>query len=118
MYNYPLGGGHKIKKSGTVSKCYHKSFSYTFYNSNPVVARLASLFSASILPHTVPKILNLFPIIKLRGLVPNFYIHVPISDLYIPVPTTGPRQTDCGNIAHRYMNVEIGRQNTIILFRE
>jgi hypothetical protein len=34
---------------------------------------------------------------KLRGLVPNFYIHVPVNDLYIP-------------IAHRYMSVEIGNE--------
>ncbi len=40
---------------------------------------------------------------KLRGLIPNFYIPIYVSDLYIP--TIGPtiflqanRQTDCGNI--------------------
>jgi hypothetical protein len=40
---------------------------------------------------------------ELRGLSPNFYIHVSLSDLFIP--TIGPpiflqqnRQTDCGNI--------------------
>jgi hypothetical protein len=40
---------------------------------------------------------------KLRGLSPNFHIHVSVSDLYIP--TIGPpiflqqnRQTDRGNI--------------------
>jgi hypothetical protein len=32
---------------------------------------------------------------KLRGLVLNFYIHITVSDLYIP--TIGPRQTDPGN---------------------
>ncbi len=38
---------------------------------------------------------------KLHGLVPNFYIHVSVSDLCIPM--IGPRQTDPGNIyiAHR-----------------
>jgi hypothetical protein len=30
-----------------------------------------------------------FPEMKLRGLVPNFYIHVSVSDLYIP--TIGPQ---------------------------
>ncbi len=40
-----------------------------------------------------------FPEMKLRGLVPNS-IHVSVSSLYIP----------------RYMNVEIGRKNIIILF--
>jgi hypothetical protein len=34
---------------------------------------------------------------KLRGLVPNFYINVPVNDLYI-------------TIAHRYMSVEIGNE--------
>jgi hypothetical protein len=45
-----------------------------------------------------------FPEMKLRCLVPNFYIHVSVSDLYIP------------RVAHRYMNVEIGRLNIIIMF--
>ncbi len=54
---------------------------------------------------------------KLRGLIPNFCnIHVSVSDLYIP--TIGPLQTDRWNmyIAHRYMNVEIGRQSILIMF--
>ncbi len=44
-----------------------------------------------------------FPEMKLRGFVPNFRIHVSVSNLYIP--TIGPpilmeqnMQTDCGNI--------------------
>ncbi len=53
---------------------------------------------------TVPKSIYVLPEMKLRYLVPNFYIHVSVSDLYIP------------RIAHRYMNVEIGRQNIIVLF--
>jgi predicted nuclease of restriction endonuclease-like RecB superfamily len=32
---------------------------------------------------------QIFPEIKLPGLVTNFYIHVSVSDLYIP--TTGPQ---------------------------
>jgi hypothetical protein len=40
---------------------------------------------------------------KLCGLVPNFYIHVSVSNLYIPT------------IGHKYMTVEIGRQNIKIL---
>jgi hypothetical protein len=52
---------------------------------------------------------------KLRGFVPDFYINVSVSDLYIP--TLSPpillqqnKQTYPGNIqiAHRYMNVGIG----------
>jgi hypothetical protein len=53
---------------------------------------------------------------KLRGLVPNSYIHVSVRDedrsAYLAAGNrqTVPRKT------HRYMNVEIGRQNIIILF--
>ncbi len=32
---------------------------------------------------------QIFPEMKLRGLVPNFYIHVSVNDLYIP--TIGPQ---------------------------
>ena len=50
----------------------------------------------------------------LRGLSPNFHIHVSVSDLYIP--RIGPhiwmqqnKQIDRGNIfiSHKYMNVGI-----------
>jgi hypothetical protein len=66
-----------------------------------------------------------FPEMKLAGLVPNSYIHVSVGDLYISrvglhncYCLQQNRQTNPGNIkiAHRYMNVEIGRQNIIILF--
>ncbi len=47
--------------------------------------------------------INVFQEKELRGLSPNFHIHVPVSDLYIP--TFGPpivlqqnKQTDQGNI--------------------
>jgi hypothetical protein len=51
---------------------------------------------------------------KLRGLIPNSYIHVSVRDLYIPtiglpnLPQEN-RWTVRGNIqiAHIYMNVEI-----------
>jgi hypothetical protein len=52
---------------------------------------------------------------KLRGLIPNSYIHVSVSNLYIPriglpIWPHQNRQTDPGNIeiVHRYMNVESG----------
>jgi hypothetical protein len=53
---------------------------------------------------------------KPYSLVPNFYIHESLSDLYIL--TIGPRQTDGRNIynTHSYTNVEIVRQNIIILY--
>jgi hypothetical protein len=61
-----------------------------------------------------------FPDMKLRGLVPSSYIHVPASDLYIGMPIWLQQnsQTDHGNIqiTHRYMTVEIASQNIIILF--
>ncbi len=60
---------------------------------------------------------------KLRTLVPNSYIHVSMRDLYIPriglpIWLQQNSQTDPGNIniAHRYMDVEIGRQYIILLF--
>jgi hypothetical protein len=37
---------------------------------------------------------------KLRGLVPNSYIHVSVSDLYISYDRS----------SHRYMNVKIGNE--------
>jgi hypothetical protein len=43
-----------------------------------------------------PNSKHIVPEMKLRGLVSNFYIHVSVSDLYIP--TIGPWQTDPGNI--------------------
>ncbi len=58
---------------------------------------------------------------KLRVLVPNSNTHVYVSDLYIPgiglpVWLQQNKQTDPGNIniTHRYMNVEIGRQNSFL----
>jgi hypothetical protein len=74
-------------------------------------------------PHCTENHIYVFQEMKLCGLVPNSYIHVSVSDLYIPricLPfwLQRNRQTDPGNIqiAHRYMNTEIGRQNIIILF--
>jgi hypothetical protein len=55
-----------------------------------------------------------FPEMKLRGLVPNSYIHISVSNFYIPkiglqIWLHQIRQTDPGN-------VEVGRQNITILF--
>ncbi len=59
-----------------------------------------------------------FPEIKLHTLVPNFHIHVSVSDLYIP--TIGPpvflqqnRRTH-----HRYMNLGIGYETAKFLLWE
>jgi hypothetical protein len=55
---------------------------------------------------------------KLHSLVLNSYIYVSVSDLYIPwidlpIWLQQNRQTDPRTIqmAHRYKNAEIGRQN-------
>jgi hypothetical protein len=46
--------------------------------------------------HCTENLKHIFPEMKLRGLVPDFYVHVSVSDLYIPM--IGPLQTDPGNI--------------------
>ncbi len=64
-----------------------------------------------------------FPKKKLRGLSPNFHIHVSVSDLYIP-PIGPPiflqqnRQTDLWAyiIAHRNINVGTGKEATQFKF--
>ena len=68
---------------------------------------------------TIPKIRNKYSQKKeLRGYSPNSYIHVSVSDLYIPLMIGLPTQlqenrwTERLNIkiAHRRMNVEIGTE--------
>jgi hypothetical protein len=46
--------------------------------------------------HCTENLKHIFPEMKLCGLIPNVYIHVLVSDLYIPL--IGPRQTAPGNI--------------------
>jgi hypothetical protein len=53
--------------------------------------------------HCTENPIYVFPEMKLRGLVPNFYIHVSVSNLYIPgiglpIWKQHDRQTDPGNI--------------------
>jgi hypothetical protein len=58
---------------------------------------------------------QIFPEMKLRGLFPSFYIHVSVSDLYIPAISLQTRYSKIGGpivrlyiyIAPRYMNTEM-----------
>jgi hypothetical protein len=68
---------------------------------------------------------QIFPEKELNCLSPNSYIHVSVSDLYIPtislpILLQEKRWTDPGNIwiAHRYMNVEIGTKAPHFFFWE
>jgi hypothetical protein len=67
--------------------------------------------------HCIENSKQIFPAKELRGLSPNSYIHVSVSDSYIPtiglpILLQENRWTDRGNIliAHRHMKVEIGTE--------
>jgi hypothetical protein len=45
---------------------------------------LQARFVVALQRHYTENLKQIFPEMKLRGLVPNFYIHVSMSDLYIP----------------------------------
>ncbi len=55
---------------------------------------------------------------KLRGLVPNFYIHVSVSDLYIPTIGSQTQYSKIGRpimgiykpLTDMYMNAKIGNE--------
>jgi predicted small secreted protein len=55
--------------------------------------------------HCTENFKHIFREMKLRFLVPNFYIHVSVSDLYIH--TIGPRQTDRGNTVYTVYHSQI-----------
>jgi hypothetical protein len=66
-----------------------------------------------------------FPEMKLRALVPKSFIHVSVSNFYIPriglpmwLQQNKNRQTDHMNIfiTQRYINADLGRKNIIFLF--
>ncbi len=66
-------------------------------------AFLLYLLASVFLPHCNENPIYVFPEMKLRGLVPNSYIHVSVSDVHIPriglpICLQQNRQTDPGNI--------------------
>jgi hypothetical protein len=70
--------------------------------------------------HSTENPIHVFPN-KLLSLVPNFYIHASVSDLFIskiglPIWLQQNRQTNPRNIeiAHRYMNVDIRIHNSVL----
>jgi hypothetical protein len=74
--------------------------------------------------HCTENPIYLFPEMQLSGLIPNTYIHVYVSDLYIPriclhIWLQENRQADPWNtkIACRDMNVKIGKQNNVVCLR-
>ncbi len=76
---------------------------------------LAPIDCSKIPVHCNENPIYVFPEMELRGLSRTLHIQVSVTDLYIP--KIGPhiflqqkRQIECGNIAHRHMNVEIGTE--------
>ncbi len=64
--------------------------------------------------HYTENLKQIFPEMKLHGLIPNSYIHVSVSDLYVYSRDRSAysmlqenRRTEFINQLHRYMNVEI-----------
>ncbi len=55
---------------------------------------------------------------KLRGPIPNFYIHVSLSNLYVYCHdrSSADQSWEYNSLTDTYMNVEIGRQNITVLF--
>ena len=54
---------------------------YSYFFVYPIFS-VSCIYSPRV--HCTENPINVFPEIKLRGLVPNSYIHVSVRDLYIP----------------------------------
>ncbi len=69
--------------------------------------------------HNTENSKQIFPEKELRGLDPNFHIHMSVSDLYFPtLSLLGKYVVRSGNITitHRHINVEIGTEAAQFLF--
>jgi hypothetical protein len=78
-------------------KAVHSSSERPYINENSDSISLPSLQM-----HCTENSKQIFPEMKLCGLVPNFYIHVTVSDLNIP--TIGP-QTQCSKIGGQIVGI-------------
>jgi hypothetical protein len=99
MKKCPLVQKAPLVQAAVIALLLKQPYHQLFYNHYTIIfiGKLQRLLWHHISIRTLyQKFKTYIPRLKLHGLVPNFYIHVSGSDLYIP--TIGPWQSDPGNI--------------------